>query len=243
MQRSRSRFRTKLLAVSLFTLGAVRPLHAEPWWCPTSYNFNVIHEYTWTGAIHLNRVYVFQFLFGHGRRDPQVLPGRARYTFGDLYAGIQAVYGNAWMTTDCYRTVMILPPFAEPQPILWVIEQGRGGFFQTLFAEPDEENQCFGEATRVWPGTLSADDETPADARGANGRREPRWPSHRDNNVDRTQVCTPDSNTPVDSTAPPGDGGGGVSRPKWMCLYYDYYDWTGRYLYTVTVTCWDENAT
>jgi len=155
--------------------------------------------------------YFFSFILGEGGLSSGFL-GYGTYNFGNILSTDgKATANRVWMSVVCTRVWEIIPPFADPQSTLFEVEDTWG------YTPP-----------LVLNFTPPRDDDTDdcfLPQEGINPGRTPSTGPIRKNDVD----CTGG-----------GSSGGGDPTVTVYCLYYDYYDGDGNYLYSVLQGCWEE---
>jgi hypothetical protein len=154
--------------------------------------------------------YLFWFHLGYGGLANSLL-GYGTYNFGNIVSmDGRATANSVWMSVVCTRVWNIIPPYANPRSTLYEVEDTWG------YAAP-----------LVLHFTPPRDDDT-ADCflpeQSVNPGRTPPTGAVRKENTN----CTGS-----------GSGGGG-STVTVLCLYYDYYDGNGDYLYSVLQGCWQQ---
>jgi hypothetical protein len=179
------------------------------WPCPLNYGFNTYFEFSARSGATTK---TFYFLFGAGVFKG-VVPNVGMYTFADiLAAGGGAILRHPYVNVSCVAQYLTIPPYAEPQRVIFVLEENHGGELEVVYqrgpCDPEPLLQESGVKGKVWSGWAG---EAESLCAGSDGGGEP-------------------------------SGGGGPGGGHWVtyCLYWDWYDGDGNYLYTELDHCWSE---
>ena len=235
--------RTAALSIVL-SLPAVAPLSAQlptPAPCPYIYYFGT--RYSFGTTINGNTyVWAFDYRFGTAGLGSSSV---ATYYFDDdVSDDLRAMLRWPWLLAACSRSIINLN---GPQPVLWINEIDHGGTL-TLLWTPPEDDDCDGGG--------DDDDEwetfrVPAESTGVSRllfRRTTRSvlakylpaTDSKPSGFSSQKPRTPGKTTAF--TCGDGSGGGGDGATVWYCLYLDWYDSEGNYLYSGLITCWEEET-
>lgn len=216
------RYGGKWFSASLICLAALIPTRTaraldDPAPCPSPYVPTVNNVRQMVDNLGITRT----FTIGSGVFQPLgSIYYTGRYAWDTMTSwDRQAKLTNATSFAHCSVTWIYVPPYAQPQAQINVFDDG--GFDGNVIAlyTPREEESCGAATNRAAP--ISKGRIFASLAPSVPSAAKPRF----------------DIGTCSDTT---GGSSGGSGTTTTYCLYYDWYDDYGNFLYSELVTCWDE---
>ncbi|MEP6999480.1 MAG: hypothetical protein ABI969_03315 [bacterium] len=196
---------------ALFAINTVQPdvAKAVPWQCPSSWWFNTPYTYIDSD----NYAYEFVYTTGTFQSSLPGYPSVGYYTFPELTSTDgRAKLRNAEIFVNCTREYVVVPPYAQLQPVTFVFDQGAHGDLVVIYRRHDEVEECGDETSRLSPsGTTRS-----------------------------LTILDPKAPKPLKSDGPCNTGGNGPggSGETWYCAYWDTYDLVGNLVSSILLYCW-----